>query len=207
MELESVQQVNSDRVKIWLASPEFTHLVDTCVLAHANLEAPRRLLSRKVAARCVAIARRLDLDEEQIVQLELAARVHRVGELYLHDSLRKKSFLDLSSVEMKAYRQYPVFSAFRLSDDARQICDVILKHREYSSGDGFLQNDADAKVPFSARILCAATEYEELIMYRGITPEIQDTIQRRMLKNAIGRYDPQVIEALMYSIVEENILH
>ena len=206
MELESIRELKMDN---WFASQEFAHLMDTCTIADAGLEAPRRLLSSKVATRCVAIARHLDLSDEETVRLELAARVHRVGELLLHASLRRKSFLDLTSVEMKAYRQYPIFSAFKLNNDAGIICDVILKHREYYSGDGFHCNDPgpDTDVPFSSRILCVATEYEELMMFRGTNPETQNTIQRRMLKNSIGRYDAQVIAALMHTIVAENVIH
>ena len=160
-----------------------------------------------VRAVAIAIARQLGLGDREIVQFELAAQVHRIGELLLHKSLRSKSFLDMNSVEMNSYRQYPIFSAFRLSTDARSICDVILKRREYFSGDGFLKNDRDCRVPFAARILCVATEYEELMMFRGFSPEIQDTIQRRMFKNVIGRYDQRVIDALMKTAVEENIIH
>ena len=72
-----------------------------------------------------------------MVQLELASRVDLVGKLHLYDSLRKKGVLDLLSAEMEGYRQYPVFSAFRLSDYAPVIYDVILRHRGYSCGVGF----------------------------------------------------------------------
>ena len=207
MELQSIAAVRAQDVKTWLGSRAFMHLMATCSQVHEKLEPRKQRLSTLVAVRAVAIARQLGLGDREIVQLELAAQVHRIGELFLHKSLRSKSFLDMTSVEMKAYRQYPIFSAFRLSTDARIICDVILKHREYFSGDGFLKNDRDCKVPFSARILCVATEYEELMMFRGFSPEIQDTIQRRMFKNVIGRYDQQVINALMKTVVEENIVH
>ncbi|MDG2071597.1 MAG: hypothetical protein P8J55_07720 [Pseudomonadales bacterium] len=199
--------VQAQDVKTWLARRSFRHLVATCALANEKLEPRRQRLSSYVAVRAVAIARQLGLGDREIVQLELAAQVHRIGKLLLHKSLRSKSFLDMNSVEMKAYRQYPIFSAFRLSTDARIICDVILKHREYFSGDGFLKNDRDCRVPFAARILCVATEYEELMMFRGFSPEIQDMIQRRMFKNVIGRYDQRVIDALMKIVVEENVIH
>ncbi len=45
--------------------------------------------------------------------MDFAKRAHPVGKPNLNDSGRKKGFLDLSSAEMEAYRQYPVFSAFR----------------------------------------------------------------------------------------------
>ena len=207
MELQSIATVQEQDVKTWLCSSAFRRLKASCTLAHDKLEPRKQRLSTLVAGRAVAIAQQLGLGDREIVQLELAAQVHRIGELFLHKSLRSKSFLDMTSVEMKTYRQYPIFSAFRLSADARIICDVILKHREYFSGDGFLKNDRDCKVPFASRILCVATEYEELMMFRGFSPEIQYTIQRRMFKNIIGRYDQQVISALMKTIVEENIIH
>ncbi len=207
MQLQSTRGTLTDQAKAWMVTDEYSLLVDTCVLFDSKLDESRRALSAKVADRCVAIAGALELGDVETVQLELAARVHRVGELYLHESLRNKSFLDMSGAEMGAYRQYPVFSAFRLSDDARVICDVILKHREYCSGRGFLRDERSARVPLAARILCVATEYEELMMYRGNSLERQDTIQRRMRKNAARRYDSKVIDALMLTLVAEHIVH
>ena len=208
MHLQTTSGVMTDSLKNWMASQEFAHLVDTCTLFDSRLDESRRTLSAKVAARCVSMARAIGLNEIETVQLELAARVHRVGELFLHESLRQKSFLDMSGIEMKAYRHYPLFSAFRLSDDAPVICDVVLKHREYCVGEGFVGEERGAtEIPLSARILCVATEYEELIMYRGSDRQIEDSIQRRMFKNTVDRYHPKAIEALMLSIASDHVVH
>lgn len=207
MEIQSIAAAQAHDVEIWLGSRAFRHLMATCTLADEKLEPRRQRLSTQVAVRAVSIARKLALGEQETIQLEWAAQVQRIGELCLHESLRSKSFLDMSSLEMKAYRQYPIFSAFRLSTDARVICDGILKHRKYFSDDRFLKNYRDGKVPMAARILCVATEYEELMMFHGVSPGVQDTIQRRMFKNTIGRYDQHVIHALMKTVVEENVIH
>ncbi len=45
------------------------------------------------------------------------------------------------------------------------------------------------------------------MMFRGVSPEVQDTIQRRIFKNTIDRYDQHVIYALSETVVEENVIH
>jgi len=52
-----------------------------------------------------------------------------------------------------------------------------------------------------------ATEYEELMMYFGDRVDNEIVIQRRMLKNVSGRYDQQVVDALMASLVREAVAH
>lgn len=187
---------------------EFACLEEACQFATDHLDSDRQLLSERVAERCVAIGEQLGLSGTDLVRLEVAAMVHRVGELFLSETLRDKSFLEMDGVEILIYRRYPVLSALRISQHvSREFYEIILNHREYYAGIGFLNVLRGEQIPLGARILCAATEYEELAMYHGQDPVRLDTIQRRMAKNAIGKYDPAVVDALMITIAGENVCH
>ncbi len=208
MELMTVQSDDNSDARDFLNTAEYACLEETCRFATDSLDDDRQELSERVASRCVAIAEKMNLSGSELVRLEMAALVHRVGELFLDESLRRKSFLDMNPVEMQSYRHYPIFSALRVSQFVgKHFYEILLNHREYYAGSGFLDACRGEKIPVGARILCVATEYEEMLAYHGGDAIRQDTIQRRMMKNTIGRYDPKVLNALMLTIAEENVSH
>ena len=141
MELLSIQFAPNRETREFINTAEFACLEETCRFATNILDEDRQFLSDCVAERCIAIAQCLNLSGSDIVRLEIAARVHRVGELFLDESLRRKSFLDMTSREMRAYRHYPIFSALRFSQYInRGLYEILLNHREYYSGAGFLDH-------------------------------------------------------------------
>ncbi len=208
MELLSTEISENQNTREFLNTAEFACLEETCRIATFNLSDDKRHLSERVARRCLDIGQLMGLSGSDLVRLEVAARVHRVGELFIDEELREKCFLDMTAVELQAYRHYPIFSSLRLSQHvSRDFYEILLNHREYYAGAGFLDALSGDNIPLSARILCVATEYEELLMYKGGDPARIDTIQRRMAKNTIGRYDPSVLEALTQTIYDERVLH
>ena len=183
-------------------------ILDACNYAASKLSPAKTELTERVVKRCDQVAKLLSLNSPRRLQLELAARVHRVGELLLHENLRDKCFLDMSLQEIRAYHQYPIFSAKRLGDKAdNPIHDTLLFHREYFDSRGFLNQLTGNAIPLASRILCAVTEYEELVMYQGQSAVELDSVQRFVIENSAGRYDPKVMQAMARSFVAESISH
>jgi len=187
---------------------EYDRILETCLFASHMLNENKALISRRVGARCEAMADILNLNDGVKLQLSLAARVHRVGELLLPTGLQDKCYLDMGLEERRAYQSYPIFSARRVSEsEANPIHEILLYHREYISGGGFLKKVKSADIHVGARLLCVATEYEELILYKGDDCRKQDLIQRNMIRNLVGKYDPDIVDALMISISESVTQH
>lgn len=191
-----------------VAPGELNSVMDLCLDAIAMLDERRRVFSERVARRSRAMARQMKLGSASQTLLEMAARVHRVGELYVNAEIEDKCFLDMNTEELAAYCHYPILSALKVTrHDEHPLFDILVSHREYFDGCGFLNQFSGTDIPLSSRILCAATEYEELIWRRGRTQVEQDVIQRFMLKNLAGRYDEDVVEALMVTLVTDGGKH
>lgn len=92
------------------------------------------------------------------------------------------------------------------SDD-HPLFDILVNHREYFSGYGFLNHNSGTDIPLTSRILCAATEYEELMARRGRSELDQGVIQKFMIKNLAGRYDGNVVDALMVTLAAPGVRH
>lgn len=178
---------------------EYACMEESCRFASSILEDERLNLSELVAVRCIAMAQHLEVSAADTIRLEFAAKVHRIGELAVNESLRRKSFIDMTLSEIRVYRYYPVFSALRFSTYiTRNLYEILLHHREYSKDPRL--PDGDKNISLAARILCVATEYEELLMYSG-----EDA--NSMMKNHNGQYNTAVLNALMLSIVTESVSH
>ena len=205
-ELEEL--VDSKKTREFLNSAEFACLEETCRIAFNKLPYGRQNLSELVAHRCLDIGQLMGLSGSDLIRIEIAARVHRLGESFISDSICSKSFIDMTEAEFQAYRHYPMFSAVRLSQHvSREFYEILLNHRGFYSGAGLLNIENGEKISLSSRILCVATEYEELLRYVGDDLVRQDTLQRRMIENVIGRYDSSVVDALMLTVAAENAFH
>ena len=187
---------------------EYDRIRATCDLAAHMLNENKTLISNNVVDRCEAIGNILNLNDAVKVQLALAAKVHRVGELLLPKALQDKCFLDMGLDARTAYQAYPIFSVRRVCDsEDSPLYDILLNHREYLSGESFLKQGKSAGISIGARVICVATEYEELIFYKGINFRKQGLIQRNMVRNLVGKYDSDIVEALMISISESVVQH
>ena len=150
----------------------------------------------------------LNVNDAVKLQLSLAAKEHRVGELSLRWELQDKCFLDMGLDERSAYQAYPIFSTRRVCDSEESpLHDILLNHREYMSNEAVLKQDKGACISVGARLLCVATEYEELIWYKGSDFCKQDLIQRNMLRNQVGKYDSDIVDALMIAISKSVTQH
>ena len=76
---------------------EYDRICETCSFASHMLNENKAMITERVEARCEAMADILNLNDAVKLQLSLAAKVHRVGELLLNESLQDKCFLDMGS--------------------------------------------------------------------------------------------------------------
>jgi hypothetical protein len=97
------QSPTFDSAEILLDPREYDRIRKTCVFVSNMLNANKKLITKKVEARCEAMADILNLNDAVKLQLSLAAKVHRVGELSLHKKLQDKCFLDMGLDERTAY--------------------------------------------------------------------------------------------------------
>ena len=143
----------------------------------------------------VAIDMQLDRDAREV--LKLAALLHRLGEFVLPNDLINKCWWDMTDVELQTYQSYPEISTSLIDSVDCELAQIISTHRQYVNGLGFPSIGADA-TPLAARILCAVTEYEEMILFKGHLVGAC-AIRKIMLAGAGKCYDANVIAALFRS--------
>lgn len=126
--------------------------------------------------------------------LKLATRLHRLGEFALPIELINKCSRDMTDDELQLYKTYPAISASLVDAADDELIGIISAHRLYLNGSGMVSGGVD-EIPLGSRILCVATEYEELKLLKGHQLGMA-AVREIMLAGAGEIYDEKVIASL-----------
>ena len=130
---------------------------------HARLRAAENLIrvvdakdeytgahSDRVALLVEAIARQLELDDEQVEQLKLAGRLHDLGKIAIPDRVLQKPGA-LTAHEERQLAHHPELGASLLDGmDIRPVDVWIKHHHEHWDGSGYPHGLAGEEIPFGS---------------------------------------------------------
>jgi putative nucleotidyltransferase with HDIG domain len=154
--------------------------------------------SQRVADLSVAIARRLQLTDEDIETLRLGALLHDIGKIGVSDVILRKPG-KLTAEEFEQIKLHPTLGArilrpLRFLD--RQLAIVEL-HHERPDGRGYPYGLKGDEIPIFARIVHVADAFDAMTTaraYRGALPVAAAVAE---LWRLIGvDFDPQVVQAM-----------
>ncbi len=152
---------------------------------------------RRVAALARAIAQRMDLDEERVDQLRLAATIHDIGKHAIPVEILTKPGR-LSPQEMELIRTHAVigWEILTEADFPGEIATMVRQHHERLDGSGYPDGITGDAIILEARILAVADVVEAMASHRpyraskGLEEALME-IQR--YRNT--HYDRQVVSA------------
>ena len=150
-----------------------------------------------VAALSVALARRMGIGGEELMELRLAAELHDVGKLAVPDGiLHKPGPLDES--EWALLRQHPLVGQ-RILGAAHLLnaIGVIVRHtHERWDGTGYVDGIAGDAIPFAARVIAVCDAFSAMTSDRPYRPALtEDGALRELHRCAGSQFDPEIVEA------------
>ncbi len=160
--------------------------------------------SERVVNHCLMIARHLNLEEEQVKLLRIAAFLHDIGKIEIaRDILNKEA--RLTPEERRIIEQHPVWGAeiIRPVRSLRQIVPAVLHHHERYDGLGYPDRLKGGDIPWLARILAVADAFDAMTTERPY--QRAKTIPEALgeLKRCSGtQFDPWVVDAFAASLLE-----
>jgi len=160
----------------------------------------------RVAELARAIATHMELPEDTIQTIFLAAVVHDIGKICIPQELLSKPG-KLNSIEMDIIRTHPRVSFEILSgiDFPWPIADIVLQHHEFFDGSGYPEGLSGEDITLEARVLCAADVVEAMSSHRPYRPVLgEESALEELLQNKGTRYDPVVVDACRELFIEEN---
>lgn len=167
--------------------------------------------ARRVQIYAVETARIMNLPDDEIRSLELAALLHGVGKLAVPDYILNKPS-SLTQPEKERVKMHPLVGAeiVKSVNFPYPVADVVKYYNESWDGYGYPEGLRHDETPLAARILGVADAYDtmrEERPFRAIAS--RDEARRMLLAGAGTRFDPKLVDVFLRHLAhfEKKIAH
>ena len=161
---------------------------------------------RKVTQLAFAIAKEMDLSEEQIEGIHVAGTLHDIGKIYVPVEILNKPDR-LTEMEMgliKAHSQVGP-EILKEIEFPWPVAQIVLQHHERMDGSGYPSGLSGKDILLEARILAVADVVEAMASHRPYRPSLGiDKALEEISHNRGVLYDPEVVDACLQVITEKG---
>lgn len=155
--------------------------------------------STRLAEWALRVARKLDVPEKCLYQVEVAALLHDVGKIGVPDAILKKA-APLTAEERAIINRHPEYSwsILRLFSELEEASLFALHHHESVDGSGYPAGLKGHDIPLASRIVSVIDAYDAMISnrcYRKGLPH--EEAVRRLLASSGSQFDSEVVRAFI----------
>src|SRR5437868_3121105 len=155
--------------------------------------------STRLAEWAIRVARKLNISEEHLYQVEVAALLHDIGKIGVPDSILKKQG-PLTPDERAVINRHPEYSwsILRLFPGLQDASLYALHHHENVDGTGYPAGLKGAEVPLVSRIVSVIDAYDAMVSNRCYRKGLshQEAV-RRLLESSGTQFDRNVVQAFI----------
>lgn len=155
--------------------------------------------STRLAEWAIRVARKLNIPEEHMYQVEVAALLHDVGKIGVPDAILKKQG-PLTSEERAVINRHSEYSwsILRLLPGLEEASLYTLHHHENVDGTGYPAGLKDADIPLVSRIVSVIDAYDAMVSNRCYRKGLEHAeAVRRLLESAGTQFDLDVVQAFI----------
>jgi two-component system, response regulator RpfG len=156
------------------------------------------------------IAEGLDLPEDEVRMLELAAPLHDIGKIGIPDNILLKRGR-LTDLEMAVMRTHPQIGFEILRDSQSRFVQlgatIALRHHERWDGGGYPDGLQGEEIPLSARVVALADVFDALISERPYKPAWSHEDAVAYVREQAGQhFDPACVAALFRDMAQVQLI-
>ena len=155
--------------------------------------------STRLAEWALRVARKMDMPEERLYQVEVAALLHDIGKIGVPDAILKKSG-PLTPEERALINRHPEYSwsILRLFPGLEEASLYALHHHESVDGTGYPAGLKGNDIPMVSRIICVIDAFDAMVSnrcYRQGLPHSEAIA--RLLRSSGTQFDRDIVQALI----------
>jgi putative nucleotidyltransferase with HDIG domain len=155
--------------------------------------------SKRVTAFTIAIARAINISQEEIRIIARGAFLHDIGKMAIPDQiLRKPDKLDADEIAIMrehCYRGYQLLKRIPFLVDAAEI---VYSHQEKWDGTGYPRGLKGEEIPLGARIFSIADTLDAITSDRPYRPAQSLGAARKEIEVWSGRqFDPEIVKVFL----------
>jgi PAS domain S-box-containing protein/putative nucleotidyltransferase with HDIG domain len=160
---------------------------------------------KRVAQLAVAIGKELNLPDEQITALRMAALIHDIGKITIpSDLLSKPGTLTLLEYKLVQVHVSTGYDLLRNLELPWNVAEVVHQHHERCDGSGYPNQLIDDQILQKAKILAVADVVEAMSSHRPYRPSLGTTFALNEIEQNKGKlFDPAVVDACL-ALFREN---
>jgi len=155
--------------------------------------------SSRVANYSLLISHHLNLPQENLKNIRLAALLHDIGKISIDESILKKSER-LTESELLILKSHPGIGERIIEpiEVFRPIRPFIRHHHERYDGAGYPDRLAKEDTPLEARIISVAESYDSMTADSSYRPALSFNEAIKELRKATGtQFDPKIVEVFL----------
>jgi PAS domain S-box-containing protein len=161
---------------------------------------------RRVAELATAIALEMELNEEEVNGIHLAATIHDLGKIHIPAEILAKPGR-LSEIEFMLIKTHPQ-SGYNILKDVNfpwPIADIILQHHEKLDGSGYPRGLKGEEILLASRIMTVADVVEAMSSHRPYRPALGiDAALEEIRRGRGSSYDPEVADICLRIFAEQR---
>ncbi len=168
-----------------------------------------RAHSDRVSQYCQMMGERLKLTKQEVLELEIAGRMHDIGKITIPDHILKKPG-KLTDEEWVIMQNHTIngYQILRSADKYSNLAEYALTHHERWDGQGYPKGLEGEEIPLFSRIICISDAFEAMTSdrpYRKAMP-LEDAVEE--LKRCAGtQFDPKLVDVFVRDVIREELLN
>lgn len=163
---------------------------------------------RRVARLAVSIARVMELPEEQLRNIQIAASLHDIGKMYIPAEILSKPG-ELTDIERMLVKSHPQagFDIVKSIPFTEPIANILIQHHERIDGSGYPKGIKGEEILPEAKIIAVADVVEAMSSHRPYRPAFGvDKALNEIVKNKGRLYEPLVVDACVRVFMETGFI-
>ena len=159
--------------------------------------------SVNVAVYSVAMAVKMELPEEMIQEIAVAALCHDFGKMKIDPRIinKKGRLTDEEFTEIKRHPQYSYDMLYENTLISSRVRQAVLCHHENENGSGYPSGKAEDDIPLEAKILHAADVYDALTSKRSYQDAYSPANALEYISGGAGILFNQEVVDIMHKVI------